>query len=63
MANKIFKTSFSLTDRSNTIYPVLVGRTALKTRYIVDVNRSAVRLDPLLKNFGWKPVDFGEELD
>ncbi len=63
LANKLFKTSFSLAERGNTLFPVLVGRTALRNRYLVDVNKSSVKTEKLLKNFGHKPTDFEEGMD
>ena len=63
LANKLFKTSFSLTSRENTLFPILIGRTALQRRYLVDVTKTSVRLDRLLKTFGVKPNDFEEGMD
>ena len=63
LANKVFKTSFSLSERSNTLYPILVGRTALANRYLVDAARTSIKVDSLLKNFGHKPADFEEGMD
>lgn len=37
---KIFTTSFTLADRSNTLMPVLVGRKFLKGRFVVDVAKN-----------------------
>src|ERR1700694_2783431 len=42
IASKIFNTSFTLTDRSNNVFPVLIGRKALKKRFQVDVSKGAV---------------------
>jgi hypothetical protein len=39
---KIFNTSFSLSDRVNNIYPILIGRQALNERFLVDVSRTSV---------------------
>ncbi len=63
LANKVFKTSFSLSDRSKTLYPILVGRTALGGRYLVDSARTSIKVDSLLKNFGQRPGDFEEGMD
>jgi len=62
LANKIFTTSFSLTDRDNNIFPVLIGRTALNRRFIVDVAKSSVKMDKLLSTFGLDEKGFGEEV-
>ena len=63
LASKIFKTSFSLSERPNTLYPVLIGRTALAHRFLIDAARSSVKVDKLLKNFGHMPADFEEGMD
>jgi len=39
---KAYETEFSLTDRRNMRYPVLLGRKFLKGRFIVDVSRKDV---------------------
>ncbi len=39
---KIFQTSFTLADRSQNVFPVLVGRKAIRNRFLVDVTRSGV---------------------
>lgn len=36
----VFEAEFSLTDRSDMIHPVLVGRTALQKRFLVDPART-----------------------
>lgn len=61
LANKVFKTSFSLTDRENNLYPILIGRTALQRRYLVDVTKSNIKIDKLLTPFGIRLADFDEE--
>jgi hypothetical protein len=40
---KIFNTSFTLADRSSNVFPVLVGREALRKRFIVDPDRTGVK--------------------
>lgn len=52
LGNKVFNTSFSLADRSGNLFPVLVGRKALKNRFFVDVAKSNVNRQRLLKDFG-----------
>ncbi|RAU82181.1 ATP-dependent zinc protease family protein [Pontibacter arcticus] len=37
--NEVFEAEFSLSDRSDMKYPVLIGRKLLKGRYIVDISR------------------------
>ncbi len=37
---EIFRAEFSLADRSDMLFPVLVGRTALRKRFLVDSGRS-----------------------
>lgn len=39
---KLFQTSFTLADRTHHVFPVLVGRTAIRNRFLVDVGRSGV---------------------
>ncbi len=39
---KIFRTPFSLADRSKKTYPILVGRKALNERFIIDTARSGI---------------------
>lgn len=49
---KVFTTSFTLADRSNNLFPILVGRKLLKGRYLVDVSKSNVDRIKLKKTFG-----------
>ncbi len=49
---KIFNTSFTLADRTNNVYPVLIGRKALKNRFMIDPARASVNRMELRKNFG-----------
>lgn len=39
---KIFQTSFTLADRTHHVFPILVGRKAIRGRFLVDVTRSGV---------------------
>lgn len=39
IAGKNYKTDFTLTDRSQMNFPVLIGRRLLKNRFVVDVSR------------------------
>lgn len=61
IANKIFYTSFTLTDRSSNVYPILIGRNALSGRFIVDVTKAGFNTENMLKAFGISKKDFGEE--
>lgn len=60
---KVFNTSFSLSDRSNNIYPILVGRKALKTRFFVDVNNATVDRMELKKLKGITSPEDEEDLE
>ncbi len=37
--NRTIKATFTLTDRSSKLYPVLIGRSMLKNKFLVDVSR------------------------
>jgi hypothetical protein len=63
IGSKIFNTSFTLADRSNNVYPVLIGRKALKNRFMVDVSRSSVHRMELKKNFGILTPEDKEDLE
>lgn len=49
---KIFKAKFTLADRSKKIYPILLGRTMLNRRFLVDTNESAVDRVQLKQEYG-----------
>ncbi len=49
---KIFKAKFTLADRSKKIYPILLGRTMLNRRFLVDTNESAIDRVQLKKEYG-----------
>lgn len=57
IANKVFFAVFTLTERSENVFPVLIGRSALSKRFIVDSSRSGVKMEPLLNSFGL-PLEF-----
>lgn len=63
MGPKVFNTSFSLSDRSNNIYPVLIGRKALKNRFLVDVSRTSVNRMELKKLKGITTPEDEEDLE
>ncbi len=58
IANKLFYAVFTLTERSDNVFPVLIGRSALSGRFIVDSSRCGVKMEPLLKSFGIKATEF-----
>lgn len=60
---KVFLTSFSLSDRSNNIYPVLVGRKALKDRFLVDVSKTSINRLELKKLKGVTSAEDEEDLE
>ncbi len=49
---KVVTTSFTLADRSNNFFPVLIGRKLLKDRFLVDSSKSSVDRVKLKKEFG-----------
>lgn len=40
LGNHLFRAEFSLADRSDMKFPILIGRTALRSRFLVDPGRS-----------------------
>ncbi len=40
--NKTYKTQFSLSDRDNLKFPVLLGRRVLKKRFLIDVSKTDI---------------------
>ncbi len=40
--NRTFKTQFSLSDRDNMKFPILLGRRVLKNRFLIDVSKTDV---------------------
>ncbi len=48
---KIFTAKFTLADRSKKIYPILLGRTMLNRRFLIDTNESAVDRVQLKKEY------------
>lgn len=63
MGPKIFKTSFTLADRSNNLFPILAGRTLLKNRYLIDVAKTNVDRSKLKKTFGILTPTDAEDLE
>lgn len=39
---KVFTTPFTLADRSNNVFPILIGRKALNERFLVDSSRAGL---------------------
>ncbi len=58
---KVFVTSFTLADRSNNYYPVLIGRTFLRRRFLVDVQKSGIDRTLLMERYNIQVPD-DEEL-
>lgn len=55
---KVFNTSFTLADRSNNFFPVLLGRKCLSGRFIVDITKNGVDRMTLRKDYDIKsPMD------
>lgn len=51
MGSKAFRTSFTLADRTRTLFPVLAGRKLLKNRFMVDVSKANVDRKSLKNKF------------
>lgn len=51
--------SFTLSDRSNKLYPVLIGRTLLKNKFVVDVSKGS----PLRKEERERSLRLRKELN
>ncbi|MBP7767397.1 ATP-dependent zinc protease [Candidatus Saccharibacteria bacterium] len=49
---KVFKAKFTLADRSKNVYPMLLGRTLLNHRFLVDSSESSVNRIELKKKYG-----------
>ena len=60
LGTKIFKTEFTLTDRSVKTYPILLGRKTLNKRYLVDSAKSHIDRKELKKKFN---IDLQEDLE
>jgi hypothetical protein len=59
IAGKTFSTPFTLTNRSQTVFPILIGRKALNSRFLVDVSKTAVNRAEL--RFKLAGVTYDEE--
>lgn len=49
---KVFGARFTLADRSKKIYPILLGRTLLNGRFLIDTDESAIDRIELKKEYG-----------
>ena len=52
LAKKSFTTGFTLASREKNVFPILIGREALRKRYMVDVSRAGVKQSQLVKKYG-----------
>lgn len=50
---RIFNTSFTLANRKNNVFPVLIGRKALSNRFVVDTAKTSIKRQKLLRDFGF----------
>jgi hypothetical protein len=54
---KIFRTPFTLIDRANNIFPILIGRKALNKRFLVDPNLAGISRVELKLAAASVPID------
>lgn len=55
---KVFRTGFTLANRTKKIYPILLGRTFLRGRFLVDVGKSSIDRLELKERFNViMPID------
>lgn len=55
ISSKVFTSRFTLANRSKKIYPILLGRTLLNDRFLIDSSKSAINRINLKKQFN---IDF-----
>lgn len=60
---KVFDTSFTLANRSKNVYSILVGRKALKGRFVIDPSKASVTRNDLRRDFGLSGPDTEEDLE
>ena len=61
---KVFQARFTLADRSKKIYPILLGRTLLNHRFLIDTSESAIDRVALKQQYNIEfPVDEEEGRD
>lgn len=63
LGSKVFTTSFTLADRSNNLFPILIGRKLLKGRFLVDVSKSNLNRKQLKAAFGDQMPEDEEDLE
>lgn len=63
LGSKVFTSSFTLADRSNNLFPILVGRKFLKGRFVIDVSKTGVDRVKLKQEFGIKAAIDEEDLE
>ena len=51
LMHKTFKTNFTLADRTNMNFPILLGRKLLNGRYIVDSSQTSINMKELKRNY------------
>jgi len=61
VGTKIFWADFTLADRSRMLYPILLGRTLLNGRFVVDPSQTAVDRLALKKEYGIEIPDDQED--
>ena len=58
IGSKVFHAKFTLTDRSARVYPILLGRTLLNGRFVVDSSQTSIDRARLKNHYGIEfPVD------
>lgn len=62
IGHKIFYSSFTLSDRSKNVFPILIGRKALRRRFLVDAEIAGVNRRELRKAIADLPID-EEDID
>ncbi len=56
---KVFTTSFTLTNRTSNVFPILIGRKALSKRFLVDTDKAGISRRDLRKAV--TQIDVSEE--
>ena len=57
----VFNTTFTLADRSSKLFPILIGRRALRKRFLVDVSGSNIDRKMLKDRYGKNITDDEED--
>jgi glutathione synthase/RimK-type ligase-like ATP-grasp enzyme len=63
IANKMYRSSFTLADRSRSRFPILLGKRFLKDRYLVDVARHNIMYDATGEEVSGKVVVLSSRTD